>query len=249
MTAYIEIEFPILSVALSGTKDQLINLVKEVDNGLFSRIMFYQFHNMAVWRDPWRRNNIMREKFLGFAHRVLAFYIELPEMVTFELEPDQKSAFNACFEQWTEEINRERQGQGIEILFRIGIIAYRIAMLLSLLRHEYTVTPKNPLNKVVCDLKDLYIALSIAGTLKVHSYEIYNELVGNPSKVLSLSKDQRAFFHELPDVFTRKEADAVAMKLEIKLPTAEKWLEKFIEEKLIERTRYGQYAKIKVRRK
>jgi len=249
MTAYIEIEFPVLSVALSGTKDQLINLIKEVDNGLFSRIMFYQFYNMAVWRDPWRHNNSMREKFLGFAHRVLAFYMELPERITFELEPDQKSEFNACFEQWTEEINRERKGEGIEILFRIGIITYRIAMLLTLLRQENIESAKNSLTKVVCDLKDLYIALKIAETLKVHSYEIYNELAGYPSRVLSFGKDIREYYHELPDFFTRKEADAFAMKLNVKLSTAEKWLKKFIEEKLIERTRYGQYSKIKIHRK
>jgi len=245
---FIEIEFPVLSVALSGTKDQLVNLVQEVDNGLFSRILFYQFQHMAVWRDPWRRKDSMREKFLAFADRVLDLYIMLPEEITFDLEPDQKSEFNAFFEQWTEEVNREREGQGIEILFRIGIITYRITILLSLLRLEYEASSRT-IDKVFCNLKDLYIALRIADILRVHSFEIYNDLAGYPSRVLSFSQDVRMYYHELPDVFTRKEADAFATKLDIKLSTAEKWLEKFIEEKLIERTKYGQYSKIKIRRK
>jgi len=240
---YFEIEFPVLSVALSGTKDQLINLVQEVDNGLFSRIIFYKFQNIPKWRDPWRRKEGLQEKFLVFSNRVLQIYVLLPKNVKFELNPDQKSEFNSYFEKWTQEINDEREGSGAEILFRIGLVTFRISMLLSLLRMEDNIPESDTEITINCDLKDFYIALEIAKVLKVHSFEIYNELAGYSSKLLKFSKLIRTYYQELPMIFTRNDADNIAEKLDIKISTAEKWLEKFVAEKIIERTKFGQYSK------
>jgi len=240
---YYEIENPVLSVSLSGTKDQLVNLVQEVDNGLFSRIIFYKFQRTPKWRDPWKRKGNIAEQFLIFSIRVLQMYVMMPPTINFELNPDQKSEFNTYFEQWTQEIIEEREGTGAEILFRIGLITFRISMLLSLLRKEGEFPEDVTELTINCDLQDFYVALELAKTLKVHSFEIYNELAGYPSKVLKFSRQIREYYHELPSIFTRKDADNIAEKMGIKLSTAEKWLEKFIAEKVIERMSFGQYSK------
>ena len=40
-----------LSVAISGTPDQILDLIPNAEDGLFSRFVFYAFNSEVKWRD------------------------------------------------------------------------------------------------------------------------------------------------------------------------------------------------------
>ena len=49
---YIEIETPHLAIVLSGTPKQVRNLIPDVENGLFSRFLYYAFEDFSDFINP-----------------------------------------------------------------------------------------------------------------------------------------------------------------------------------------------------
>ena len=58
---YAEVKFPKFSIALTGTPNQLNTLITSVEDGLFSRFMFYKYSLAPKWRDTYT-NEISRSK-------------------------------------------------------------------------------------------------------------------------------------------------------------------------------------------
>jgi hypothetical protein len=54
---YLEVNNPQLAVALSGTPQQVFNIIASAEDGLFSRFIFYVFKTDAVWLDPSPKGN------------------------------------------------------------------------------------------------------------------------------------------------------------------------------------------------
>src|SRR5690554_8197994 len=49
---FFEIENPQLSVVLTGTPNQIVNIIHSAEDGLFSRFLFYTFSAKPVWKSP-----------------------------------------------------------------------------------------------------------------------------------------------------------------------------------------------------
>jgi len=65
---YVEIEFPRLSVVLSGTWGQIKSLISDAENGLFSRFIYYSLNSYTGWIDPYKnsKTNSLNLKFENF---------------------------------------------------------------------------------------------------------------------------------------------------------------------------------------
>ena len=123
---------------LSGTPKQVSTLIPSAENGLFSRFIFYSMNIKPEWHDVFAVNT--DEGLDAYFDRLGAEFNELykvlqasPEL-RFDLTQEQKQRFNAFF--------KEKQAQyislqGIDIasiVRRSGLIAFRIAMILTVLR-------------------------------------------------------------------------------------------------------------------
>jgi hypothetical protein len=108
---------------------------------------------------------------------------------------------------------------------RLGLITFRIAMVLRTLRILEDGDTSTPL---LCNEVDFQTAIQIAFTLEKHAIAVFQNLPNNNLKGVKLK-----FYNALPENFNRQEYLAVAKQLEIKDKTAEKYVSQFRESKLL----------------
>jgi hypothetical protein len=119
---------------------------------------------------------------------------------------------------------------------RLGLITFRIAMVLRTLR---TLEDGEYSNPIVCSETDFQTAIQIAFTLEKHAIAVFQNLPNNDLKGIKLK-----FYNALPESFNRQAYLAVAKELDIKEKTAEKYIGQFKENDLLEHE-YNKYKKLR----
>ncbi len=169
-----DIDCPRLSAVLSGTPKQIQNLIPEVENGLFSRFIFYYLEMSSVWKDVFERKaeNGLDDYFGRFAQQ----YYELHKImkstlnIEFTLTVSQQQQFNNIFARW-QNIYETLVGQEYTATVRrLGLITFRMAMIFSVLR--IMENGELPL-KLVCEEREFQNAISITGVLIVHAKKVF----------------------------------------------------------------------------
>lgn len=223
---HVEIEHPRLSALLSGTPNQVMNLIPDAENGLFSRFMFYFLDIHPEWKDVFERfsDSSHDEYFGGLGEKFYEFYKQLTTdlEIEFVLTVDQQNIFNNRFAEWQ---NHFQQLLGIDYLAtvrRLGLITFRMAMIFSTLR--LLDTGELPL-KLICEEVDFQNALSITEVLIQHASKVFSELPSAPKPVKRKNLLDR-FYDQLPDNFSRQDYLKVARSLNIKEKTAECYIAK-----------------------
>jgi Fic family protein len=125
---------------------------------------------------------------------------------------------------------------------RLGLIAFRIAMLLRSLRilESGDMTPP-----MICQDNDFNSALQIIRTLVKHASKVFSDLPEDTPLVKK--KNQRELFLEkLPQLFNRQGYLKVAKSLDIAEKTAEGYISKFVNGGLVYRLKQDSYEKYKV---
>lgn len=223
---HVEIDFPRLSTLLSGTPNQVMNLIPDAENGLFSRFMFYYLDIKPEWKNVFARfsENGHDEYFGGLGDHFYEFYKQLTTdlEIEFFLTADQQQQFNDRFSEWQDFY---RQLLGIDYLAtvrRLGLITFRLAMIFSTLR--LMDTGELPL-KIICEEVDFQNAVAITEVLIQHAAKVFSELpaAAKPAKRKNLLE---RFYDALPDKFSRQDYLKVAGSLKIKEKTAESYIAK-----------------------
>lgn len=174
---YREIECPAFSVVLSSTFDQLLKLIPTIQNGLYSRFLFFQLQGSREFRNVFNREKeVYPEYFAKLGQKFLEIYnyLEaLPEPLQFRLQPHQEAQFVTLFDEWKNELG-EFTGEDLGgMVNRLGLITFRIAMQFTALRaFEDGYLEEN----LVCDEKDFQNALRIVSTLRKNAIDIYYRL-------------------------------------------------------------------------
>lgn len=244
---HIEIDRPCLSVVLSGTPDQVKSLLGTTENGLFSRFSFYHFKGVNRWKDVFAgdSNSPVFQDYMEF---VLPGSISLLfdkcsklEKLEFELAQSQQSKFNSNFTQWLLE-SEYMLGDGCNATIRrLGLIQFRMAMILSAVRNLDSLESKE---KLICNDEDFDTAMLIVNSLKLHAFKIISEMKGGNKGYEGFKNgQQKAYYLYLPNEFTREEADRLATELKLNLKTADKYLGIYVTAGLLERPRHGEYIK------
>ena len=90
---YVNIKKPRLSTVLSGTPQQVVNLMSSVENGLFSRFLFYYLDKKTEWIDVLDESDgePLDELFEKLGKEYLAFFHTLQELpeIKFLMTPEQ----------------------------------------------------------------------------------------------------------------------------------------------------------------
>jgi len=237
---FIEIKNPHLAIVLSGTPRQVHNLMPDVENGLFSRFLYYAFEDNSEFKNPFisYRNINYVDFFNNQGKRIFDLYNQLSRLqqpINFELTKEQGQKFTSIFNEMLKRNNLLLGNDFVANIKRLGLITFRIAMILSALRILEAGDLPNPM---VCSDIDFSTALSIATTLEKHAVAVYQNLPNNEFKGKKLK-----FFEELPEQFDRKTYLEIAEQLDIKHKTAEKYVTQFREKTFLNHE-HNQYTKV-----
>lgn len=240
---FFEVENPQLSIVLSGTPGQVSKLIPNSENGLFSRFGFYSFALKPKMKNVFASNNIdFDDHFKELGEEIKTFHEKLlvaDNIIEFEFSEGQKIEFLSLFEEWHHEFHLVLGLNSIATVRRLGLIFFRIAMILSTIR--LMEEKKMPL-KIICGKNDFETARSIIGVLKIHAAKMFTSFSSKKDS-MDMSFNQLTLYKILPDEFTRKEAVDLAAKLEP--PISNPTVDRFLKGNYFEKPAYGKYSKTK----
>ena len=253
----VDIKKPRWAILLTGTPDQVGNLIPTADNGTFSRFLFYILSRKMDWRDVFAEEEVtLDDEFEKMGEDLYIVYLKLAarkDNLRFKLTPGQKRKFNSFFEDLQNEQVAMFGDDIVASVRRLGLIAFRIAMVLTALRFiaDSTVDIQN-IPEVICDDRDYEIAITMVNQLINHTSMVYSNLlrkkaVEEDSDVTTnmLFRDKQ-LYEKLTDNFTTKDLNAAAIELDIPEKTAEKIIGRFlVKYKVVVRIKNGFYRKVK----
>ena len=119
---------------LSGTPNQVIKLIPSVEDGLFSRFLFYFFDVQIDWRDV--SSDGTGEDYDGYFEEQAK---EVTQMIEFlekhptkiNLTKAQWAILNATFREFLMSTNEAFGTGALSIVKRLGLILFRLAMMFS----------------------------------------------------------------------------------------------------------------------
>ena len=240
---YVDLESPCLSTVLSGTPKQVLNLIPSAEDGLFSRFMFYHMNMQPTWANVFASSTPtgLDDYFYEMGKEYFAFYEALKSSpdIQYSLSADQQNAFNAFFQSNFLRYLNLKGDDYIGTIRRLGLITFRLSMILSALR---LMESGEITERLVCEEQDFQTSLQIAKTLFEHAGHIFNQLPESDRPSVKPNKRER-FFEELPESFNRKGYLETAIKLGIKDKTAQGYITAFVKAGLLHRDEKDSYTK------
>ena len=204
---FVEVDEPRLAITLTGTPAQAPRLIASAEDGLFSRFLFYAYKNEIEWQDPSPQNaaivyNDHFDKLADILLEGIHFLQVTPTEI--ELTNSQWQSLNDTFRSILAEVTIFTGEDAASVVFRLGLVAYRICMIFTALRkiENAEMTPR-----MICTEQDFTTAMIIIKTYLQHNILMYNNLPKQNDKMeFSAGDSKRKFFEALPEEFTRKQA-------------------------------------------
>lgn len=229
---FVEILRPKFSAILSGTPQQVLNLIPDTENGLFSRFVFYSMPTQLVWHDIFAASvgKTADEHFQKIGQDFYSFYklLSKKHYIQFTLSRTQQQKFNDFFAATQIQYAQLYGDEIVASVRRLGLILFRFAMILSVLRLADPLPASFP-SAIVCTDADFHTALETVKVLLVHTASVFQTLPDKPQSIrkggrqLAAALRQR-FFAALPPSFNRSAYIDVAASLNISAKTAERYI-------------------------
>ena len=251
---YVEIVKPKFSAVLSGTSQQVFNLIPDAENGLFSRFIFYVMETELVWHNTFATHGCTTadEKFKKIGEDFCAFLKTFPtHPIQFTLSRSQMDQFYNFFEATQLRYAQQYGDEIVASVRRLGLILFRFAMILTVLR-QMDKAPKKTrkdVRQLVCSDIDFDSALSMVKVLLQHSAAVFQSLPRNPKtpilkgRQLLAAEAREKYLAALPESFDRPTYLKVAASLNIAVKTAERYLADFCKSGQLSHPANGQYLK------
>jgi len=239
---HFEIKHPCIAGVFSGTPRQILSLIPDAEDGLLSRFAFYHMNTRTQWKNPLATgDNRLEDYFDALGQEFFSLYKSLDEhpAINFSLTPEQDDLFNDFFDKLQD---KYLALQGIEFLAtvrRLGLIAFRIAMILTTLR---IMESGNFSQTMECQDSDFQRVLSMIRVLVQHSSHVFSQLplVVNPT---THKNKKEQFSDMLPERFKRQEFIKLAKKIGISERSAQAYILTFCEKGLILHEQHDTYIK------
>lgn len=234
----IRIKKPRFGMNVTMTPGQLSALVKERENGLFSRILFYFLSEEGKFTNPKPKpgGNSKKAACAKMAKDVKQWYTLLQtQELKFEMSEEQWDRFTKFWEDKDLIFKAKYGDNNSDIHRRIALSSFKILMVLSSIRLVEIPTS----GVVTCLDKDLETALSIAETLFHHSMEVADILATGSKK----ANPKLRFIDDLSDDFAYKDFMDLAAAHGVSERTASRDLKKLVENNFIIKTSHGRYLK------
>lgn len=240
---YQHIEYPQLSVLLTGTPDQVSRLIGSTEDGLCSRFLFYCFSQGLRWIDQTPCKDCIDYSLyfskLGIEVAKVKKQLDTANY-TFSLSGEQFKILN---ENFSGKLNQIRMFEGLEAtsaVKRLGVIAFRIAMILTVIRQKDELKDKVNLE---CSNEDFSAAMGLTDVYFEHSMAMYAMLPSRESA--EFPPKLRVFFTALPigDKFPRRKANEIGATIGISEKTVGNYLGKLVKLGYLTNPEYGFYCK------
>lgn len=243
---FVEINTPRLSVVLAGTPRQIQTLIPDTENGLFSRFIMYRADMKLEWMDVFEEEwdddayfNMLGNRFYSI-HRKLKMK---KEPINFALNKTQCLQFNQCFAKWQEELTEFFGTEITPSVRRLGLIAYRIAMIMSILRCEKSESTNIP-TEIVCSDADFENAIFIIEELIDHMSRIFNEMPRESEEEKELTPLCNVLLQSLPETFDSKIMINISLEMGISKATTFRYIQTLIKTGKIKKKRHNTYLKL-----
>lgn len=240
---YIEVNEPRLSVAISGTPNQVTGLIASAEDGLFSRFIFYAFKVEQQWLDvsPYANSINLTDHFTQLSQETFDMINLLEQYPTIvELSRSQWDRLNATCSHWLYEVVTFASDDAGSIVKRLGLILYRIAMIFTALRK---VENGDTSQCVECTDTDFDSALILAELYLQHSLLMFHNLPKQgDSAVFKSGDNKRKFFEALPHDFKRAEAIELGKKFSLSTRSVDALLKELNGRYLVQ-PQFGCYSK------
>ena len=233
---YSEIKEPKFSIAITGTPNQLDSLITSVQDGLFSRFLFYSFDAERVWKSTFT-SEISRSNQEIFEEYSADLCDKFKSNATqkFIMTKEQGSQLDKGFSDALEHNAAVYDENAAGLVFRLGLMAFKLAMVLSAIRSDKA--------QLTCSDKDFKTAMCLVKDVYMHhSITLLNRLSKNTD---SLNANQTTLLNWIKskDSVKRAEILAKATPLGIKERTLSEILKRFIKLNLIKKISHGVYTK------
>lgn len=233
---YSEIKEPKFSLALTGTPNQLDLLITSVQDGLFSRVLFYSFNAAPIWKTTYTSdiNRSNKEIFEDYS-AALCDKFKCNTIQKFAMTEEQGLKLDNTFSELLIHNTALYDEDTSSTIKRLGLMCYKVAMTLSSVRSNDT--------QILCSDDDFNTALYLVKEVYlIHGINMLNRIT---KKSKSLNTTQTALYNwiQTKDNFTRSEISKQANPLGIKDRTLSDILKRFIELKLIKKVSHGVYTK------
>lgn len=242
---FIDINHPRISVALTGTPNQIFNIIPNAEDGLFSRFIFYAFRSDTGWISPAPNSNRVNltDHFKGLGDRVFQMVQFLEKHPTrIHLTKEQWGKLDDAFKIYLEDITEFAGEEATSVIKRMGMILYRLCMVFTSIRKFENGDCETDL---FCSDDDFENASILVDTFIQHSILMFTNLP-TQSEVhgVKIQPKKQKFFDALPDTFQRKEAVEIGEQHGIKSRSVDSCLRNWLGV-LIEKEDTGIYIKIK----
>ena len=254
---YVEITKPKFSAILSGTPEQVFNLIPSAENGLFSRFIFYVMPTEIVWHDMFDASEgpTADELFKEIGRDFYQFHKLLgTQPIRFTLQQEQQRRFNAFFSKTQAEYAALFGNDIIASVRRLGLILFRFAMILTVLRQmddgAFPLAHDDGKEALlVCTDADFDTALAMVKVLLQHTVRVFQSLPRRTERRFRQDRRQRTesymqtFLAALPDAFSRSGYLQTAADMGINEKTAERYIAELCRSGMLEHPASGQYVK------
>jgi hypothetical protein len=179
---YIDLEYPALSIALTGTPGQVARLLPTAEDGLVSRMLFYTFEQQPTWQDVGPNAgppldtyvDKLAEELCGMIGSVSPPSEAGVHSVEVTLTAAEWQRLNEACAAGLEAAVATNGSAGASTAYRLGLIAWRIVGILTVLRYfERQEVPSGTLEAAAVDVST---ALSLMDTARVHAMTILQNL-------------------------------------------------------------------------
>jgi hypothetical protein len=233
---YSEIKEPKFSLALTGTPNQLDLLITSVQDGLFSRVLFYSFNVEPKWKTTYTSGLIRSNKEI-FEEYSAALCDKFKNNTTqkFAMTEEQGLKLDNTFMELLKHNTALYNENVLGTVYRLGLMCYKIAMTLSAVRSDD--------KEIICSEEDFNTALYLVKEVYlIHGINMLNKVSKTSNK---LNTTQTALYNwiKTKGTFKRSEISEQASLSGIKDRTLSDLLKRFIELKLIEKVNHGVYTK------
>ena len=242
---FVELPVPRLSTLLSGTPRQILSLVPDTENGLFSRFIFYYMNIRLEWKNVFAESQeTLDESFKKIGNEFYDLYklLKTQQRIRFAFTTSQQEQFNAFFEHVQTEYSMLFGLDIVASIRRLGLITFRIAMILTVLNvQEY-----EDLSQILlCSDTDFSTTMIIVKTLLKHTSKVYETLPIKESNVIAKGQYvmKQLFYDSLPKQFNRKIYLEIASNLKILPKTSERYIYQYIASGKLKRMLRDSYEK------
>lgn len=233
------IDEPKLAMLVSGTPDQLQPLIKSKENGLFSRFIVYNFDEISPFKNVFdrnkRNNKVAFENFGEMIYDTYERLVKIESLIEFSFTENQESKFIELIKPIRNDIIENHAEGFISNVHRHGLIFYRLAMILTIVRNLDNI----PINKdLVCCNVDFMLAYHLMTTLLRHSQFTYNTIDNG-----DLSIQDEELLDKVNDVFSREKLIKEGEKMNIPLRTIDAKISQWKRKRIIKKIDRSSYKK------